>query len=140
MPVLPAAASTRILGLLIATIGANGEPQSSPMWFLWDGEYLKFTHTTTRKKYQNIKRDPRVILSVKIHHVVGENLARYTQVLITKPDINLGVMPITKSRKTALPGPMAWVQRSQISLMARTSRFFRVVRLWLLRLVPTRSR
>jgi PPOX class probable F420-dependent enzyme len=48
----------------LATIGSNGEPQSSPMWFLWDGEYIKFTHTTDRKKYQNIKRDPRVSISI----------------------------------------------------------------------------
>ena len=48
----------------LATIGSNGEPQSSPMWFLWDGEYIKFTHTTNRKKYQNIKRDPRVSVSI----------------------------------------------------------------------------
>jgi hypothetical protein len=34
------------------------------MWFLWDGEYIKFTHTTTRQKYQNIKRDPRVAISI----------------------------------------------------------------------------
>ena len=23
------------------------------MWFVWDGEYIKFTHITNRKKYQN---------------------------------------------------------------------------------------
>ncbi|HEY0756845.1 MAG TPA: PPOX class F420-dependent oxidoreductase [Ktedonobacteraceae bacterium] len=47
----------------LATIGPQGEPQSSPMWFLWDGEYIKFTHTTERQKYQNIQRDPRVAIS-----------------------------------------------------------------------------
>ena len=48
----------------LATIGPNGDPQSSPMCFLWDGDYLKFTHTTDRKKYQNIRRDPRVAVSI----------------------------------------------------------------------------
>lgn len=48
----------------LATIGSHGDPQSSPMWFLWDGEYIKFTHTTDRQKYQNIKRDPRVSISI----------------------------------------------------------------------------
>ncbi|HEX6556008.1 MAG TPA: PPOX class F420-dependent oxidoreductase [Ktedonobacteraceae bacterium] len=48
----------------LATIGPDGAPQSSPMYFLWDGEYLKFTHTTTRQKYQNIQRDPRVAVSI----------------------------------------------------------------------------
>jgi PPOX class probable F420-dependent enzyme len=48
----------------LATIGSKGEPQSSPMWFLWDGEYIKFTHTTQRQKYQNVLRDPRVAVSI----------------------------------------------------------------------------
>lgn len=48
----------------LATIGPDGEPQSSPMWFLWDGEYIRFTHATNRKKYQNIKRDHRVAISI----------------------------------------------------------------------------
>jgi len=48
----------------LATVGPNGEPQSSPMWFLWDGEHIKFTHTTERQKYRNIQRDPRVAISI----------------------------------------------------------------------------
>src|SRR6266571_4952212 len=48
----------------LATIGPDGAPQSSPMWFLWDGEYIKFTHTTERQKYQNLRRDPRVAISI----------------------------------------------------------------------------
>jgi PPOX class probable F420-dependent enzyme len=48
----------------LATIGAQGEPQSSPMWFLWDGEYIKFTHATNRQKYKNIQREPRVSISI----------------------------------------------------------------------------
>ncbi|GHO68345.1 hypothetical protein KSC_072370 [Ktedonobacter sp. SOSP1-52] len=48
----------------LATIGPDGAPQSSPMCFLWDGEYIKFTHTTNRKKFQNIQRDPRVAVSI----------------------------------------------------------------------------
>jgi Pyridoxamine 5'-phosphate oxidase len=34
------------------------------MWFVWDGAYLKFTHATNRQKYQNIRRDPRVAVSI----------------------------------------------------------------------------
>ena len=48
----------------LATIGPGGEPQSSPMWFVWDGEYIKFTHTTQRQKYRNITRDRRVAISI----------------------------------------------------------------------------
>lgn len=48
----------------LATIGPDGAPQSSPMWFLWDGEHIKFTHTTNQVKYQNIQREPRVAVSI----------------------------------------------------------------------------
>src|SRR5260221_11576346 len=48
----------------LATVLPDRSPQSSPMWFLWAGEHIKFTTTSTRKKYQNIRRDPRVAVSI----------------------------------------------------------------------------
>lgn len=48
----------------IATIGPNGEPQSSPVWIDWDGEFVKFSQTKTRQKYRNLQRDNRIALSV----------------------------------------------------------------------------
>ena len=60
----------------IATIGPHGEPQNNPVWFGWDGEYLKFSQTKTRQKYRNLSRDPRVALSI----VDPENPYRYLEV------------------------------------------------------------
>jgi PPOX class probable F420-dependent enzyme len=48
----------------LATIGPDGNPQSSPMWFQWDGEHIKFTHTTDRQKYRNIQHNPHVSVSI----------------------------------------------------------------------------
>ncbi len=48
----------------VATMRPDGSPQSSPMWFVWDGASLKFTHATNRQKYQHIRRDPRVAVSI----------------------------------------------------------------------------
>ncbi len=48
----------------LATVRPDGSPQSSVMWFAWDGEVLRFTHTKSRQKFRNIERDPRVALSV----------------------------------------------------------------------------
>ncbi|MGI8309568.1 PPOX class F420-dependent oxidoreductase [Saccharopolyspora hattusasensis] len=48
----------------VATIGPHGEPQSSPVWIDWDGQYLKFSQTKTRQKYRNLKREPRISVSV----------------------------------------------------------------------------
>lgn len=48
----------------VATIGPNGEPQTSPVWFGWDGEHLTFSQTTNRQKYKNLKRDDRIAVSI----------------------------------------------------------------------------
>ena len=48
----------------IATIGAHGEPQSTPVWFGWDGTYIRFSQTKRQQKYRNLLRDPRVALSI----------------------------------------------------------------------------
>lgn len=48
----------------VATIGPNGEPHNSPVWIDFDGQYVKFSQTTTRQKYRNLKRDGRIALSI----------------------------------------------------------------------------
>jgi PPOX class probable F420-dependent enzyme len=48
----------------LATVRPDGAPQSSVMWFAWDGELVRFTHTSTRQKFRNLEREPRVALSI----------------------------------------------------------------------------
>jgi len=48
----------------LATIRPNGAPQSSVMWFAWDGSRIRLTHTSTRQKFANLAHEPRVALSV----------------------------------------------------------------------------
>jgi PPOX class probable F420-dependent enzyme len=60
----------------LATVRPDGCPQVNPMWFAWDGEFLRFTHTTTRKKYRNIASTPHVAMSV----IDPDNPYRYLEV------------------------------------------------------------
>ena len=48
----------------LATTRPDGAPQVNPMWFIWDGEYIWFTHTNYRQKYKNIAHEPRVSISI----------------------------------------------------------------------------
>jgi PPOX class probable F420-dependent enzyme len=48
----------------LATVRPSGEPQTNPMWFGWDGERIRLTHTRTRQKFRNLQAEPRVALSV----------------------------------------------------------------------------
>jgi PPOX class probable F420-dependent enzyme len=60
----------------IATIGPNGEPQSTPVWFSWDGQHILFSLTKGRQKYRNVARDPQIALSI----TDPKNLYRYLEI------------------------------------------------------------
>ena len=60
----------------IATIGPKGEPQSTPVWFGWDGQHILFSQTKGRQKYRNVKRNPAIALSI----VDTSNPFRYLEV------------------------------------------------------------
>jgi PPOX class probable F420-dependent enzyme len=49
----------------LATVRPDGAPQSSVMWFVWDGQRLRFTHTRTRQKFKNIAHERRVTVSIR---------------------------------------------------------------------------
>ena len=48
----------------LATVRPDGTPQSSVMWFEWDGSRLHFTHTKTRQKFKNLEHEPHVAVSI----------------------------------------------------------------------------
>jgi len=60
----------------IATIGPKGEPQSSPVWFGWDGEHVKFSLTRGRQKFRNLTANANIALSI----IDPENPYRYLEV------------------------------------------------------------
>jgi PPOX class probable F420-dependent enzyme len=44
----------------VSTIGKRGEPQTTPLWFLWDGERVRVSLPEGRQKLRNLRRDPRI--------------------------------------------------------------------------------
>jgi PPOX class probable F420-dependent enzyme len=48
----------------LATVRPDGTPQSNIMWYAWDGEVLRMTHTKTRQKFRNLAHQPKLALSV----------------------------------------------------------------------------
>ena len=60
----------------LATVRPDGAPQVNAMWFAWDGQVLRFTHTTKRQKYRNIAASPAVAMSV----IDPDNPYRYLEV------------------------------------------------------------
>ena len=48
----------------VATIMPDGSPQVSPVWLYRDGDHVMISTGTKRQKTYNLKRDPRIALSI----------------------------------------------------------------------------
>ena len=48
----------------LATVMPNGSPQVTPVWFDFDGKYIRVNSARGRVKDRNMRRDPRVALSI----------------------------------------------------------------------------
>ncbi len=49
----------------VATIMPNGSPQVTPVWFDYDGQYIRINSAKGRQKDRNLRRDGRVALSIQ---------------------------------------------------------------------------
>jgi PPOX class probable F420-dependent enzyme len=59
----------------LATIGASGYPQQSGVWFLAEGDTIRFSLNTVRQKVKNLQANPRC--SVLIY---GESPYKYVEI------------------------------------------------------------
>lgn len=68
----------------LASLGPDGEPQSHPVWFAWDGSTIQVSTTKDRQKYRNVTNDSRVSVSI----LDPENPYRYLELRgqVTKVD------------------------------------------------------
>ncbi|GAA3753372.1 PPOX class F420-dependent oxidoreductase [Microbacterium kribbense] len=48
----------------LGTVRPDGTVQVTPMWFEFDGEHVRFTHTSKRQKYRNLQLNPSMALSI----------------------------------------------------------------------------
>lgn len=48
----------------VATVGADGAPHNSALWFVWDGDALWLNSIVKSQRWTNIQRDPRVSVLV----------------------------------------------------------------------------
>jgi PPOX class probable F420-dependent enzyme len=60
----------------LGTLMPDGRPQVSPVWVDLDGDYVIFNSAKGRQKDKNVRRDPRVALSI----VDPDNPYRYLEV------------------------------------------------------------
>ncbi|MEX0873632.1 MAG: PPOX class F420-dependent oxidoreductase [Actinomycetota bacterium] len=89
-PLNEAARSALTAGRLahLVTVNADGSPQVSIVWIGLDGDEIVSAHLGTGRKVANIRRDPRVVLSVEAegrtsigldHYILIRGTARLTE-------------------------------------------------------------
>lgn len=61
---------------MLATVGPDGSPQVTPVWFDFDGTHIRFNTARGRVKDKNLTRKPVVALAI----VDPDNPYRYVQV------------------------------------------------------------
>ncbi|HEY3879801.1 MAG TPA: PPOX class F420-dependent oxidoreductase [Trebonia sp.] len=71
---------------VLATVNADGSPQSSVMWAGRDGDDLLFSTVEGRVKHRNMVRDPRVSMTV-IDSADPENYVEVRGVVSMTPDV-----------------------------------------------------
>ena len=54
----------RPLLAILATIMPDGSPQATPLWFDYDGEFIRVNAAAGRVKDRNMRREPRVALVI----------------------------------------------------------------------------
>jgi PPOX class probable F420-dependent enzyme len=71
MPAIPASHRDLLeasVGIL-ATVGPDGRPQQSAVWFLADGETIRISLNSSRQKTANLQRNPAVgLLILDVEH------------------------------------------------------------------------
>jgi PPOX class probable F420-dependent enzyme len=70
----------------VATLRPDGSPQSSVMWFAWDGQRICFSHTSNRQKYRNLVKDGRVSFHVQDPENAYRTLEVRGEVVSMDPD------------------------------------------------------
>ncbi|MFQ5693200.1 MAG: PPOX class F420-dependent oxidoreductase [Nitrospinota bacterium] len=60
----------------LATLNPDGSPQNTPVWLEYDGTHILVNSSKGRKKDRNMRRDPRVALSIQD----PDNAYRYLEV------------------------------------------------------------
>ncbi len=60
----------------LGTVMEDGTPQVTPLWFDFDGEYIRFNSARGRVKDENIRRNPNIAITI----VDPADMYRYLQV------------------------------------------------------------
>jgi PPOX class probable F420-dependent enzyme len=90
----------------LATLMADGSPQSVPVWVVREGDRLLVCTGEGSLKGRNTRRDPRVALSIVDFDDPYEEVQLRGRVVERRPDPDLAIMDPVSHKYTGKPFPM----------------------------------
>lgn len=106
--------------LYIATLNADGSPQVSPVWAEAEGDLIVINTARGRLKERNIRRDPRVAISMHSHDDLHDKFAckgRVVEITETGADSHIDKLS-RKYRGTDFP----WHEPSQQRMIIKIAK------------------
>ncbi len=89
----------------LATLMADGSPQSVPVWIGREGDHLIICTGENSLKGKNSRRDPRVALSIVELNNAYEEVQIRGRVVVRRPDPELKIMDPISHKYTGKPFP-----------------------------------
>ena len=121
----------------LGTIRPNDTVQVNPMWFEFDGEHVRFTHTNYRQKYRNLQHNPAMSLSI----LDPDDPFRYLEVAGRLVDVVLfdktGTLTRGEHLLTGIAGRDHDMLLAQAAAVEAESERERPMKIWLARLDDT---
>jgi len=76
----------------VATLMPDGSPQVAPVWVEREGDIVVINATTTRQRYRNLRRDPRVAVCLfDMNNIYSTVSIRGRAIEVTKKDAEEGI-------------------------------------------------
>ncbi len=85
----------------VGTVGGDGRPHVSPLWFVWDGEALWLNSIVKSQRWTDVARDPRVSVVVD----GGDEFMELHGVELTGTAETVGEVPRTDTPDPAVAEP-----------------------------------
>src|SRR5215470_2557095 len=80
----------------VVTVGANGRPQTTMVWIDAEGDDVLFNTAEGRKKQLNLKKDPRVTISVQDRNNPQAYLVVHGKASMTESGADAHIDKLTK--------------------------------------------
>jgi PPOX class probable F420-dependent enzyme len=96
----------------LTTVGSDGRPYTSPIWFLWDGNTVLIFSQPQRQKIRNLRKNSRVTLALD-DTKQGEDvvIVEGTAELLDDPEISV-MLPAYVAKYGAFIQDLGWTPES----------------------------